>query len=266
MLSLRSTNDVLQALDAARQIHIEAYTLHGPVLHAVEAAARRGATVGVALEGRPYSDSPGRLTAENQRLARELRAAGAVVTLGHPFHAKAIVADGTLYLDEKNWDMGDLVLRDDDPVEARSIPMNKRDALDQEAALLKGARICDGAIVESESFGSYNTVFKNLKDLGASGAAPRLLVSDRQLRHNPAERSALDELVSEGVDVRVCSDSEKLAVAGNRAWLGSANATSPFGRGAMTDWGLQTNDATIVAAVRDRLETTWATARPLPRH
>ena len=257
---------MLQALDAAEEIRVEAYTLHGPVLHAVEAAARRGATVSVALEGRPYSDSPGRLTAENQRLARELRAAGAAVSLGHPLHAKAIVADGTLYLDEKNWDIGDLVLRDDDAADARSIPTNKRDALDQEAALLKGARACDGTIVESESFGSYNTVFKNLKDLAASGAAPRLLVSERQLRHNTAEQSALEELVSVGVDVRVCRDSEKLAVAGNRAWLGSANATSPFGRGAMTDWGLQTNDATIVAAVRNRLEETWTTARPLPRH
>jgi len=62
--------------------------------------------------------------------------------------------------------------------------------------------------------------------------------------------------------VRVCDDSEKLAVAGDRAWLGSANATSPYGRGAMTDWGVCTTNSQIVGDVRSRLEGAWTAARP----
>jgi hypothetical protein len=263
MLALRSIGDVLTTLARARHIDVQAYTLHGPVLAAVEDAARRGAEVTVELEGRPFESSNGHLAAENRRLARELRSAGAVTRLGHPLHAKAIVADGTLYLDEKNWGKRDLVLREDDPVEARAIPMDKRDALDREANLLSEARAGDDAIVESESFGSSNVVEHTLAALGLAGASPRLLVSERELRADARERNLLDRLMCEGVRVRVCADSEKLAASGDRAWLGSANATSPYGRGAMTDWGISTGDAAIVGAVRARLERQWATARPL---
>ena len=73
----------------------------------------------------------------------------------------------------------------------------------------------------------------------------------------------LDELSSQGVRVRVCDDSEKVAVAGNRAWLGSANATSPYGRGAMTDWGVCTREPQIAREVRSRLEAQWRNAAPL---
>ena len=65
----------------------------------------------------------------------------------------------------------------------------------------------------------------------------------------------------DGVRVRVCKDSEKLAVAGNHAWLGSANATYADGKWAMPDWGLCTDDAEIAGAVRQRLEREWAAAR-----
>jgi hypothetical protein len=263
MLTLHAIDDVLTALQRARQIEVQAYTLHGPVLHAVEAAARRGAAVTVKLEGHPFQSSSGHLAAENRRLVRELRAAGAIATLGHPIHAKAIETDGTLYLDEKNWGKSDLVVREDDPREAATIPMNKRDALALEAKLLSAARAGDDAIVESESFGSCNTVERALATLGRAATAPRLLVSDRELRADARERKMLEQLASEGVRVRVCADSEKLAVVGDRAWLGSANATSPYGRGAMTDWGVNTSDDAIVKAVRARLERQWATARPL---
>jgi hypothetical protein len=262
MLALRSIGDVLGTLERARHVKVQAYTLHGPVLHAVEAAARRGADVSVELEGRPLDSSGGHLAAENRRLARELRAAGAAVTLGHPLHAKAITADGTLYLDEKNWAKSDLVLREDDPVAVKAIPTDKRDALALEAALLGNAHRGDDAIVESESFGSSNVVEAALARLARSGAVPRLLVAQRELRSDPCERAVLERLVGDGVRVAICADSAKLAVAGGRAWLGSANATSPYGRGAMTDWGVDTSDDAIVHAVRDRLEKQWAAARP----
>jgi hypothetical protein len=263
MLSLSSVGEVVSALASARDVALEAYTLHGPVLRAVEGAARRGARVTVALDGLPHNDPNGHLAAENRRLAGELRAAGAAVSLEEPVHAKAIRAGGTLYLDEKNWGAGDLVVREDDAAAARAIPMIKHEALAQEAALLDAAPKNSGVIVESESFGCCNGVYGRLGALARAGAAPRLLVSERELRGNAREREVLEALVREGARVRVCGDSEKLAVAGERVWLGSANATVAFGKSDCIDWGVQTSDAAIVGAVRDRLEAQWRSARPL---
>lgn len=260
MVALSSTSQVCRALREARQIDLQAYTVWGPVYGAVRSAARRGAGVTVHLEGRPFNDP--HLAKENRKIAAELRAAGAVVTLGHPLHAKALAVDGTLYLDEKNWRPEDIVLRDDDPADAAKIPMIKHEALAREGELIGGASRADAVIVESESFGAYNIVYSTLERLGRAGAAPRLLVSENDLRANPRERRVIERLVAEGVRVRVCRDSEKLAAAGNGAWLGSANATIAMPATDSTDWGLCTEDSQIVAAVRARLEAQWQSAKP----
>jgi hypothetical protein len=261
MLNLSSTREMLAAISQAREIDAEAYTLHGPVLRALEEAARDGAHVVVHLEGRPFGDPAGNLARENRRLVTELRKAGATAQLGHPLHAKAIAVDTTLYLDDKNWGMRDLVLRDDDPSDIASIPSIKHAALAAEAQLLRSARAGDGVVVESESFGCCNPVYSALDFLGRAGAAPRLLVCANELRGNGRERKALERLASDGVRVRVCSDSEKLAVAGDRAWCGSANATVAFGESDMPDWGVESEDDAIVAAVGARLEAQWAKAK-----
>ena len=80
----------------------------------------------------------------------------------------------TLYLDEKNWQRDDLVLREDDATKAAPIATIKHEALAREAQLLRDARRGDGAIVESESFGCCNAVYGALSNVGASrrGAAP----------------------------------------------------------------------------------------------
>jgi hypothetical protein len=258
MLQLSSTDAAIASIESGKQVFVEAYTLHGPVLRALEDAARRGARVTVELERAPFDDAKRHLGSENARIAAELAQAGADARLEDPIHAKTISVDGTLFLDEKNWHEDDIVLRDDD---AASIPMTKREALDQEAQLLCHARSCDGVIVESESFGAGNATYSALKALALAGAAPRLLVSERDLRGSPRERAALKHLAQNGVCVRVCKDSAKLAVAGNRAWLGSANATYADGKWAMPDWGLCTDDVEIVRSVRQRLEHEWAGAR-----
>ena len=261
MVELSSSGALLAAMARAKEVAVEAYTLHGAVLRAAEDAAQRGAHVVVRLAGQLYGDHAGPLARENARLAGELRSAGAEVTLERGLHAKEISVDGALYLDEKNWHADDLVLRDSDAAGGGSIPATKLDALAAERQLLRGARAADGVVVESESFGCCNDVFYALRNLGRNGAAPRLLVSARELRGNDRERRVLDELVSDGVRVRVCKDSEKLAVAGDRAWLGSANATVAAGKWNMIDWGLCTGDAPIASAVRGRLEAEWAVAR-----
>lgn len=265
VVALSSVEQVLRAIACGRQISVEAYTLRPNVERELERAARRGAAVSVRLEAHPVGDAKGGFAALNERLAARLRAAGADAALGHPVHSKTIAVDGTLYLDEKNWDSGDLVLRAAG-TDAKQIPNDKRDALDAEAGLLRNARASDGAIVESESFGSFNVVESALSGLATAGAAPRLIVSDRELQRDPRERAVLTRLAAEGVAVRVSRDSEKLAAAGNSVWLGSANATSPFGRGAMSDWGICTADDRIARAVRERLERTWSAARPFAAH
>lgn len=257
MLYLSSTRQMLAALSHAREIDAQGYTLHGPVLHALEGAARHGAHVVVRLEGRPYGDPNGSLARENSRLVAQLRDAGADAQLGHPLHAKAIAVDSTLYLDDRNWSLRDLVLRDDDPADVASIPAAKHEALAAEAQLLRGARAGDGVVVESESFGCCNAVYSALIDLGQAGASPRLLICASELRGNDRERRVLERLVHDGVRVRVCNASDKLAVAGDRAWCGSANATVAFGESDMPDWGVCTRDDAIVIAVRERIEAEW---------
>jgi hypothetical protein len=261
MLELSSTSEAIAALGRAKEIAVEAYTLPRPVADALEDAARRGAHVAVELEGRPYDDPLGHLGKENAKLAAELCRAGVEAELKHPLHTKKIDADGALYLDEKNWRTDDVVLRDDDTAHATGIPMCKHEALACEAQLLDRARSCDGVIVESESFGAGNAVYDALKALGIAGAEPRLLVSNRVLSGNRREHRILEDLVRDGVHVRVCKDSSKLAVAGDRAWLGSANATVTFGEADMPDWGCRTGNAAIVSAVRDRLEAQWKAAK-----
>ncbi len=263
MLTLTSTDAMIASFVGAESVAVEAYTLRGPLVSALETAARSGAHVSVRLEQTPYRDRNGSLHDYNVKLVSELRGAGAVAGLEDGIHAKAITVDRTLYLDEKNWNRDDLVLRDDDPADWSAIPQTKDAALAQEARLLSRARVGDGVIVESESFGTGNAVYAALKALGADGAMPRLLVAQRDLRGSPRERAALERLASSGVRVRVCADSTKAAIAGNNVWLGSANATYGGGRWNMADWGLCTQDGAIAQTVRARLESEWRTARPL---
>lgn len=210
------------------------------------------------LERRPY-DNP-HLAEENKRVVGQLRSAGVDARLDDPVHAKVILEDGTLYLDDKNFGPHDLVLRADSAADIRSISTVKHEALAEEAQLLKSARRGEDVIVESESFGCCNTVYSTLDRIARLGVSPRLLVCERELRGNARERQVLGRLVRDGVRVRVCENSEKLAVAGNGAWMGSANATVAFGESDLPDWGFATNDATIVRAVRARLESIWASA------
>jgi hypothetical protein len=55
--------------------------------------------------------------------------------------------------------------------------------------------------------------------------------------------------------VREGGANEKLALAGDAAWIGSGNATAAFGRGAgQLEWGIITREAAVVGAVRTALE------------
>jgi len=262
MLQLSSTPAMLAALAEARDVVVRAYTLHGPVLSALEAAARAGTHVTVYLDADPYDVGKNGLGPENRRLAAALRASGVDAILESGTHAKTIDVDGTLYLDGKNWHPGDLVVSDSAD-DASHIPMTKSAALREEGALLGSASNADDAIVETESYGRYNPVSEALDAIAHSGASPRLLVNRQVLRGNARERAVLERLVTEGVRVRVTDDTEKFAAVGNRCWVGSANATVAHGEYDLIDWGTRTDDPSIVAAVRARLEARWAAAKSL---
>src|SRR5579863_5867471 len=258
-VQLVKTQDALGAMDRAKRITAEAYTLSEPMLDALEAAAERGACVSVALACTPYGSSKDRLAAWNARSVARLRAHHVAAELRDTVHAKELCVDGTFYFDERNWRRDDLVIRAA-PNEATAIPSTKSGALAAEARLLEAARTGD-VIVETESFGSKNTVYDSLKRLALDGRSPRLLVNQRVLNGNRRERCLLEHLVREGVRVRICRDSSKLAATASGAWLGSANASPTFAGDEMTDWGVATADRAIARSVRARLESDWIGAK-----
>jgi len=286
MMTLSSTSELLTALRGARDVALTAYTLPaGCVLDGLTAAAKSGTHVRVRLEGYIYKDDQG-VGAANAEAIVQLRAAGADARLVHRsphaadamLHAKMALVDGKLFLDDRNWpdDGADTIVRDDflddariagDAVRGCEDPptaffaVAKRESLASEARLLHEARAGDDVIVESESFGASNRVYREIDEAACAGAHVRLLVSARDLHGNANEAGALEKLAADGVDARACDSDEKLAVvAGTRGWLGSANATVAFNHPDQLDWGVRTDAPAIVSHLRDAFERRWSTA------
>jgi hypothetical protein len=290
MVRLSSTADAVAAVRNARDVAVLAYTLdRGPVLASLLSAAKRGASVHVRLEGAPFDDPHGALARANRMLVARLRGAGAHVSLQRAgsrqtcvpsVHAKAIVADRSLFVTDRNWSARGVVARDDGDVagarairrivahgaaaasdgDAGRLAMSKRCALAQEAALLRGSSRGAPAGVETESFGIGNGVFDAIDALAKRGAPPRLLVCEREA-HSTRERRALAHLVRDGVRVRITPETDKIAFAGDDAWIGSANASADFSACDTIDWGTRTRDPAMVEALRERFETNWSRAR-----
>jgi hypothetical protein len=269
MLSLSSSTAAAQALRGARTATFVAYTLRrGAIFDALEAAARGGARVSVQLEVAPFGDADGSFARANAATVAALRGAGVDARLSAPgdapIHAKELQVDGALYLDDRNWGAGDVVLRDDDPADP-AIATRKRAALASEAAMLRGAVDAGEApIVESESFGCCNAVYAAVDALAKRGLAPRVLVCERELRGNARERAMLERLAKDGAQVRVTAATDKLALAGENVWIGSANATAAIALPDTIDWGVTTNAPDVVGAVRARAQANWERAKPLP--
>lgn len=286
MLALARASDVVAAIEHAKAIDFSAYVLRsGPVLDALESAARRGSKVSVRLEGRPYAGPAGSRQAQlaqvNARTALAIDAAGGKAALvdtpsrpAAPLHLKAAVCDGVAYLDERNWPAHgcDTILRDAraGDVDAIRAALNggvahprpgfstgKSGALAAEARLLRTAP--RGRVeVESESFGR-NAAYGALKALAARGVHCRLLVCAADL--SARSTAAMTDLQKAGVSVRLSSCAEKMAlVDGTRAWIGSANAT--YGYADQLDWGVSTRARNIVHPLQQRFERNWNHSRP----
>lgn len=280
MLAIRSIEAVVGAIERGKSIEVGAYVLRtGRVLRALEAAADRGATVHVRLEGAPYG-SGGAGSAVNEAAVRDLQAHGAAASLtaqgAAPLHLKAAIIDGTAYLDDRNWadhDSQTIVVTTaaEDVAAVRSalagkpstgggLTTVKGDALALEAATILGAA-GDRIDCQSEAFG-FSPISAALRSRAEAGAHVRLLVAaqDERAAVNLREAQALRSLQRSGVEIRITGSDEKLCVAGDAGWVGSANAT--FGWPETIDWGLQTRAPGIVETLRGRFASNWAAGSP----
>ncbi|MEO6912545.1 MAG: phospholipase D-like domain-containing protein [Candidatus Baltobacteraceae bacterium] len=285
MIAVSSTDQLLAAIQRAREVTLSACTLRaGVILDALEAACRRGTEVTLRLEGRPFGDPSGELLEANQAAVSAVKRLGGDASLQDvddsageaPLHMKAAVVDGVAFLDDRNWpsDGEDFIVRDSFPGDAgaivdalrgdRSGPnrffwTHKSDALSGEACLLYGATHARGVEIESESFGYSRRVYGAIKLLAEHHVSVRLLVSARDL--NPKEQQALERLQQAGVDVRTCDLDEKMALVENRAWIGSSNAT--FGVDDQIDWGLRTDAPPVLATLHARFGYNWSAGTQL---
>lgn len=271
---------MLAALGTARRIDFSAYVLwRGPVERALEGAAARGAEVHVRLEARLFHPSA-KMRADNVYALRRLRALGADAkavdrtdAAGPALHLKAAVCDGAAYLDDCNWNAGDAVIRDADARDvaalrvaalhqpAVSLPglaLNKADALDQEARTLENTHAAR-VDVETEAI-NKGAVATALRDLAKRGVHCRLLLSSQCIEDYHQTAALLQKA---GVEVRVVEKSEKFAVAGGSAWIGSADATSAYRDGDRIDWGISTRDSSVAGALQNRFTSNWRKGRPL---
>ncbi len=289
-VSLSSVPRVLAHVAAARDVAFGAYFLspRGAAAGALLDAARRGAHVALTLQSDPYRNPFG--ARGNAEVARELRAAGGEVRLlpsgEAPFHLKAAVCDGVAYLDDRNWTKRgpEIVLADDDPhdvalvrdalagharnalagragdtpapaerpADETALALRKDEALRRELALVESAGT-QPVLVETERVAT-SPLTRALQRRALAGE-PTTLIVGRERHHSRTEAHALAELRRDGVDVRSGGANEKLALAGDTAWIGSVNATGVSGRNAgQLEWGTLTRDPAIVGAVRTSLE------------
>jgi phosphatidylserine/phosphatidylglycerophosphate/cardiolipin synthase-like enzyme len=189
---------------------------------------------------------------------------------------KAAVVDGTAFLDDRNWagDGRDTIVATADPREVAAVAaaLAGREAGTQDLALDKSralrlesraiyAAVGDRIDVQSETFG-YSPVYSALRYRAEHGAHVRLVVAAREFegRGRGVERGALRRLREAGVEIRLASGDEKMCIAGDRGWVGSANAS--YAGAPMRDWGMQTRDSGLIADLETRFQTTWDGARP----
>jgi|SRR5579884_657226 len=284
MVRLSSTAEMLAALRSASSVTFSAYMLRpGPVEQALAAAARRGASVRVRLEGDLWGGTRA-MNAANLRSVQALQRSGADAKIVHrpgaggpALHMKAAVCDGAAFLDDCNWNAsGDTVIEDTSRAHVRAVreaalqhggarcgnlALDKAHAIAREAALLRAPRV-QTVRLESEALHPC-AVTARLRQLARAGVRVRVLLSQRCVRGDPATLSEVRSLQRDGVVFRVARSGEKFAVAGNRAWVGSADATGTRFDGDRIEWAIATRDANIVGALRRRFTERWRASKAM---
>jgi phosphatidylserine/phosphatidylglycerophosphate/cardiolipin synthase-like enzyme len=273
-LRFTTVREVAERIASARSVMVSAYTLspRGAMARALLAAGTRGAHVRVVLDGHAFG------AAQHANLATGLELRQAHVRVDYtqePLHMKAAAIDDAVYLSDRNWtsrSRAEVVLQDalpqDKPIVLHAVDgtpgsnghlwTRKGDALQAEARVLASNASHDAAM-ETESFGSGTKVYDALTARRARGDRVRLIVAalEERSKGQNAERAALARLAAAGVEIRVGTSGEKIALDGEYGWLGSANATR--GLANQIDWGMTTQGA-MTAALREKFEENWSAA------
>jgi len=273
--ALADLTEVVAAIRSSRMVTLSAYTLspRSRVTRALVAAATAGRSIHLVLTGTGMAGA----VRDNQALAESLCAAtggtparartdarlvpictGAlrIDLTRFPLHMKAVVADGAVYVSDRNWTASrrSLILRVPasaritverailgSPSTAGALTTRKADSLASEAALLSRQR-SHVVLLESESFGR-GPIATHLGARARAGDDVTLVVARMEYERNDAERALVAELVAAGVHAYVATSDEKIAVDGDAAWLGSSNATA--GVPDQVDWGFTAINATL---------------------
>ena len=260
LLTIGQTPDLIEAIRTAHHVQLDAYVLRNPfLLFSLERAAERGASVTVRFgDPRDAVQRKGNLDAMNA-----LQASGAHVEIVPGYgpestHDKVAVVDGTLYHDDRNFttDKTETILIDRRPDAPAHYAAIKSKALDEEANLIAKSPARD-LLVSTETLGD-GIVVDALLARAKHGAHVRLMYDSST--HEP-DADVIARLRSAGVELRCTDDNHKAAIAGDVAWVGSANATS--GSPSMHDWGTTLSGAPV-AALRETLEYCWSVANDSP--
>jgi len=274
------------ALAAAHEIALGSFELgpKQPIVHELEAATDRGAAVTVTLASSAFwlsEAARGSIVAGNQAVANDLRARGADVRFAGPnemFHIKAAVVDGVVYLDDRNWAAAgpQTMLRIDnagateavrralreappDGLGPPDLALTKSAALSLEAAVLARPETRE-VDVETETF-TAGPIAEALMASARAGLPTRLLVAnDRQEISGEHESAALVAARAAGVEIRTVGVSEKLAIAGDVAWTGSANAS--WSDEHSIDWGFVARERPLVDELAAAFATNWRASKP----
>jgi phosphatidylserine/phosphatidylglycerophosphate/cardiolipin synthase-like enzyme len=257
-VQLVSTADVISAIDRAKSVKLDAYVLgRGAVFHALERASDRGADVSVDLCERPANKDDA--AKWNASIADSLLKHGVRVVTdpgvgSGSVHAKVAVIDNRAFYDDRNWRSSggsDMIVATDID---EALPLrSKAQIIAEEAALIHSSEGHE-ILVSTESFGP-GPIANALLERARRGDDVRLI-------YNPTEstrgrENALAALRSAGVQIEESDGNHKFACAGNRVWIGSANATVTGGdTGVGLEWGTELHGG-LAARVDAQAKQLW---------
>lgn len=274
-IDLVSARTVLGDITHAKVITLAAFSLqrNAAIVRTLESASDRGARVSVVL-ARGF----GFYSRQNAETMRDLAMHGVRVHIAgvsqHSTHIKAVVLDGRLYLSDRNWTWRStdaIVISDSLPGDRvlveRSLSgqsgandhlwTRKADALWAEANVLAVAH-SHVIRVSSESFGGGTAVYARLVQRKKAGDEVRLLIAGSEYVRSQAEQRAVSGLLMLGVQIRLSSSNEKMAIDGTSVWMGSANATA--GLRNQLDFGMVVSSNSIATRLREQFDHEWKNA------
>jgi hypothetical protein len=295
MIGFGNRAGLLDAVGRARRIELSSWLLpqRNPLVAALEAAGDRGADVRVTLEAEPFVGDPNRtqqlekLNADTICALRRHHVDARLTEKGTaPLHLKAAVVDGRAYLAERNWTADETIVTTTDerdaaaiasaieerPHDTPDVALRKDRALALEAALIREAPPGTAIECATESFGKScvsdalleraRRGEKNMRLLLNAGALTKRSNAEPAQRSDELRASAQTLAALRAAGVRICLSkaNEKFCVAGQSAWLGSANATE--GEAWTIDWGMRTDDPSAIARLRARFEESWGLKLP----